>query len=199
MIYSLRGKITLIKENFLVIDCNGVGYKCICSTLTLSSLQNSLHKDETVYTYLNVRQDSIELFGFYDTFELECFKLLISVSGVGPKVALGIFSGFTPEKLAGIISSEDIKSLTAAPGIGAKTAKRIILELKDKFGLVNKSSEIKLNEANENFGKKNEALNALMALGYSKSEVMPQLLALSENLSIEQMISCALKNMSKGG
>lgn len=197
MIYSLRGKLILIESNFAVIECGGVGYKCMCSAFTQDSLKNYIEKETTIYTYMNVHQDAVELFGFYDHSELECFKFLISVSGVGAKVALGILSHFSSEKIKAIISEEDIKSLTDAPGIGTKTAKRIVLELKDKF------SELKINNSSNqnivsNTNKKKETLNALAVLGYSKSEVMPYVSNLSESLSVEDMITITLKYIHKG-
>ena len=203
MIYSLNGELIFIKENFIVISCAGVGYKCMCSSFTKASLEDKLRKQVSIYTYLSVHQDSMELFGFSDEKELECFKLLISVSGIGPKVALGVLSCFSSAKLSQIISLGDNKSLTSAPGIGAKTAKRIILELKDKFGTLSEECaefsglETSLNGEFKN--KKNEALRALIFLGYSKSEVMPVLSNLSENLSVEEMINSSLKYMGKGG
>ena len=195
MIYSLNGKLILIENNFLVIECCGVGYKCMCSVFTQESLKKYINQEINIYTHLNVHQDAIELFGFYDTSELECFKLLTSVSGIGPKAALGILSHFSVEKIAQIISSEDSKSLTSAPGVGVKTAKRTILELKDKF------SKLDIKNTKENslhLSKKNEALNALSCLGYSKSEIMPWLSNLSENLTVEEMIQSTLKYISKG-
>ena len=203
MIYSLRGELLIIKENFIVICCGGVGYKCMCSSLTRASLEDKLKKEVNVYTYLSVHQDSMELFGFSEERELECFKLLISVSGVGPKVALGVLSCFPWARLSHIISVGDNKSLTSAPGIGAKTAKRIILELKDKFGaLDNESGETLSNDTAftpELKNKKSEALKALMFLGYSRAEVLPWLSNLSESLSVEEMINSSLKYMGKGG
>lgn len=201
MIYSLKGTLELVQDNFIVVNCAGVGYKCVCSLVTKSFFSESLLKEITVYTHLSVRQDAMELFGFSSISELESFKLLTSVSGVGPKAALGILSQFSTEKLSFIISGSDSKSLTNAPGIGPKTAKRIILELKDKFSVdkISSSNEVESYDIPSSAGKKNEALNALMVLGYLKQEVLPYLSNLSENLSIEEMIQSTLKYMSKGG
>lgn len=200
MIHSLRGKLILAQNNFLVIECAGVGYKCMSSTFTQAYFSKNLDNEVLVYTYLNVRQDAIELFGFSDYLELECFKLLISVSGVGSKAALGILSQFPAEKVSQIVSSGDSKSLTLAPGIGVKTAKRIILELKDKFSTISAESDISefravVNNTNTN---KDEALKALSSLGYSQSEVMPCISNLSDSLSVEEIIRLTLKSMSKG-
>lgn len=198
LIYSLRGNLIFIKDNFLVIDCSGVGYKCTCSLFTQAFFSEKLNQEINVYTYLMVRQDALELFGFSDEEELECFKLLTSVSGVGSKAALGILSQFSSTKIAQIISAGDNKSLTTAPGIGPKTAKRIILELKEKFLNFKKSNVIVENELQKNSENKNEALKALCSLGYSQAEVMPWILNLSESLSVEEIIRSTLKHMSKG-
>lgn len=203
MIYSLRGKLALIGENFLVIECNGVGYKCMCSLRTIELFKSKLSNEIYVYTYLNIYQDGMELFCFSDSKELECFKLLISVSGIGPKVSLGILSCFGTLELAKIISDSDSKSLTMAQGIGLKTAKRVILELKDKFSksIVLEDSSINTDDFSQksNTNKKSQALNALMTLGYSKFEISPILSGLSEDLKVEQMISYCLKQLGKGG
>lgn len=198
MIHSLRGKLILAQNNFLVIECAGVGYKCMSSTFTQAYFSKNLDNEVLVYTYLNVRQDAIELFGFSDSLELECFKLLISVSGVGSKAALGILSQFPAEKVSQIVSSGDSKSLTLAPGIGVKTAKRIILELKDKFSNISAESDISEFRATVNNTNKDEAVKALSSLGYSQSEVMPCISNLSDSLSVEEIIRLTLKSMSKG-
>ncbi len=199
MIHSLRGNLVLIQDNFLVVECFGVGYKCNCSVFTRSFFESKLNQEIFIYTYLNVRQDAVELFGFSDLDEMECFKLLTSVSGVGFKAAMAILSRFSCKEVAEVISSADSKSLTLAPGIGSKTAKRIILELKDKFA----SKEIGVSareniKASRTTSKKTEALNALLTLGYNQSEIMPWISNLSEDLSVEEIIKSALKYMSKG-
>ena len=199
MIHSLRGNLVLIQDNFLVVECFGVGYKCNCSVFTRSFFESKLNQEIFIYTYINVRQDAVELFGFSDLDEMECFKLLTSVSGVGFKAAMAILSRFPCKEVAEVISSADSKSLTLAPGIGSKTAKRIILELKDKFA----SKEIGISareniKASRTTSKKTEALNALLTLGYNQSEIMPWISNLSEDLSVEEIIKSALKYMSKG-
>ena len=123
----------MVKDTELaVVECGGVGYACRTTLSTLSQLQ-AVGNDVMLYTYLHVREDNIELFGFASQQELNCFKMLISVSGVGPKAALSILSDVTPEKFALLVASEDSKTLTRTKGIGAKTAQRIVLELKDKI------------------------------------------------------------------
>lgn len=198
MIYSLKGKLILAQDNFLVIECAGVGYKCMSSTFTQAHFSKSLGQEVTVYTYLSVRQDALELFGFLNPLELECFKLLISVSGVGSKAALGILSQFPAEKVSQVISNGDTSSLTSVSGIGIKTAKRVILELKDKFSNFAIENNISSLNSKDYLTNKTEAIKALASLGYSNSEVTPWISNLSDSLSVEEMIKSTLKYMSKG-
>ena len=133
MFYYLKGELALCKSNLCIIDCGGVGYQL---TVSLNTSDKLLTKEGTtvkLYTHLAVREDGIELFGFSSIEERETFHNLISVSGIGPKVALSILSYFTPDKLALAICTEDVKSIAKAPGIGPKTAARIVLELRDKI------------------------------------------------------------------
>lgn len=140
MIYSLRGKLTVKDMNFVVVECAGVGYGCRTSYSTVSQL-GAIGDEITLYTYMSVRDDNIELFGFSTTQELNCFKLLISVSGVGGKAATSILSDITPENFAFLVASGDSKAFTKTKGIGAKTAQRIVLELKDKISVENFTSK----------------------------------------------------------
>lgn len=200
MIYSLQGILLLIENNFLVIKCAGVGYKCLTSLYTQEEYHNKIGKEITAYTYMSVRQDAVDLFGFSSLNELNCFKLLTSVSGVGPKAALSVLSQFTAEKVAALISSGDSKSLTSASGIGAKTAQRIVLELKDKLSKSFTGVSV-LSNAVMPSGSKNisEAAKALEVLGYCAADVMPVLAKCDENLAVEELIRLTLKSMSKGG
>lgn len=198
MIYSLRGTLIEIEGNFVVIECSGVGYKCLTSLCTQSQLRSKLGSEAMVYTYLNVRQDAVDLFGFADKQELECFKMLTSVSGVGPKAALSILSQFTAEKVALLVSSGDSKSLTSVPGIGGKTAQRIVLELKDKL------SSDDFVSADKNFAavpikgsNVSEAIKALTTLGYSVQEVTPYISSLSPELPVEELLRLTLKSIGK--
>lgn len=199
MIYSLKGTLLCIEDNYIVIECGGVGYKCLTSAYTQEAFKSNLNSTILAYTYMNVRQDAIDLFGFSEKDELSCFKLLTSVSGVGPKASLAILSQFSPEKVASIVTADDSKSLTAVNGIGAKTAKRIVLELKDKLFSKNHSagnSKFK-NVLPSNSNAQNVA-NALISLGYSYQDVMPFISTLDSGLSTEDMIKMTLKNMAKG-
>lgn len=200
MIYSLQGVLLLIENNFLVIQCAGVGYKCLTSSCTQGECRGKTGKEVTVYTHMNVRQDAVDLFGFSSLNELNCFKLLTTVSGVGPKAALAILSEFTAEKVAAIVSSGDSKSLTSASGIGAKTAQRIVLELKDKLsngaaGNLSPTNSLPLPNCAKNIS---EAAKALEVLGYSAADVMPILAKCDENLPVEELIKLTLKYSGRG-
>ena len=146
MYYYLNGELTYRDLSTCVIDCGGVGYKLTVSMLTSEALMTKLGKQVKLFTHLAVREDGIELFGFGSYEEKECFNRLTSVSGIGPKAAMSILSTMTPEKLAVAICTDDKKAIAKAPGIGAKSAARIILELKDKmsieaFGVADVSAE----------------------------------------------------------
>ena len=152
MIYSLDGTLTYFDQNFAVVSCGGVGFKCFTTLTTLQSLPG-VGKPVQLFTYLSVREDALDLYGFATTAELDCFKLLISVNGVGPKAALAILSELSADRLAVCIAGGDAKSLTRAPGIGKKIAERIVLELKDKMGVLDlgSSSEVQAAAAANRF------------------------------------------------
>ena len=199
MIYSLRGRLTVRELGFVVIECGGVGYGCRTSYSTVSQL-GSIGSEETLYTYLYVREDAVELFGFAPLQELSCFKLLISVSGVGPKAATAILSDMTPEKFAFYVASGDSKSFTRTKGIGAKTAQRIVLELKDKISAESLSGSVASDAAAISAVSSGgastsvtEALEALMVLGYSQGEVAPILGKLDAGLSTQDLIKETLR------
>lgn len=203
MFYYLNGTVAHIAPNLAVIDCGGVGYACRTTNVTLSAL--TVGKVGKLYTYLNVREDAMELYGFATEEELNCFQMLISVSGVGPKAALSILSSAPPERLAMSIITGDEKALTATPGIGKKIAQRIILELKDKLA---KGQLGGVGVAGEAYGgtgvtvipenKVSEASAALAVLGYSQTEISVALKGIDiENLTLEQVIKTALKKMMR--
>lgn len=198
MFYYLNGTVAHIGPYLAVIDCGGVGYACRTTNYTLSSLTKGAQAK--LYTYLHVREDVFELYGFSSEGELSSFQMLLGVSGVGPKAALAILSSTTPEGLAMAIVSENEKALTCAPGIGKKIAQRIILELKDKL------AKGQLTSGNgESFSggvtiipenKTSEASAALAVLGYSQPEITAALKGLDlDQLSLEQIIKQALKRM----
>lgn len=202
MFYYVSGTVVHVAPYLAVIDCGGVGYACRTTNVTLGAL--TVGKPGKLYTYLNVREDAMELYGFATEEELKCFEMLLGVSGVGPKAALSILSSAPPERLAMSIITGDEKALTAAPGIGKKIAQRIILELKDKLskgqlgggisGEAYGGSGITLIPEN----KVSEASAALAVLGYSQSEISMALKGIDmEGLPLEQIIKQALKKMVK--
>ncbi len=197
MFYSLRGKLIDISNLTIAIECAGVGYKCIVTQNTLKELP-ALGEEVYIYTYLNVREDAMELFGFSKLNELNCFKLLTSVSGVGAKVGVAILSTLSAEQVAIAIASDDSKTLTMAPGVGNKLAQRIILELKDKVAKaqVNASSP-QLTNVTIPVGNAAAAVNALFVLGYSKSEATAAIAKLDDNMPVEELIRTALKSMAR--
>ena len=200
MFYSLTGKLIFKDEQNVVISCGGVGFKCQTTRNTLSALALQ-DGDVTVFTHLNVREDALDLFGFSAKEELDAFKMLITVSGVGPKAALAILSELSPDNLAVAIASGDSKSITRANGVGPKLAQRIVMELKDKISNVSFISEESSNVSNavnsvNNMSNTAEAIAALTALGYSQTEASVAVSKLSPTLSVEELIKGALKNMT---
>lgn len=200
MFYSLTGKIIYKDEQTIAISCGGVGFKCFTTRNSLAKL--SLQSGEvTVFTHLNVREDALDLFGFASSDELDAFKLLISVSGVGPKAALAILSELSPDAFAVAVASGDSKAITAANGVGPKLAQRVIMELKDKIANVGFISEESSSVSNavttaNSMNNTSEAIAALTALGYSQTEASVAVSKLSPNLSVEELIKGALKNMT---
>ena len=200
MFYYLIGVVAEMEANLAVIDCGGVGYACATTNYTLSQLKKG--ERAKLYTYMNVREDAVDLFGFSSQSELHSFKLLLGVSGVGPKAALAILSTNTPANLAMAVVMGDEKALTAAPGIGKKIAQRIILELKDKLAKEQASfgpdtgSSVPLTVLPNDKAK--EAGAALAVLGYSGSEVAAALKGIDiDALPLEEIIRQALKRMVK--
>ncbi len=198
MFYSLTGNIIMTDVSSVAIECGGVGFKCNASMNTLKKVGNVGCKT-TLFTYLAVREDALELFGFSDTQELDCFKLLIGISGVGPKAALAVLSEMTPDRLAMAVASGDAKSVTKAQGVGPKIAQRIVLELKGKLTAVASSDDDGFNpaaaiEASDNTA---EAVSALQFLGYTKYEAAKAVSNFDKNLSVEELIKKALAVLSK--
>lgn len=185
-----------------MVDCSGVGYMCSVSAMTEQKLAGCEGKNVKLYTYLSVREDAMELFGFFTEEELATFKLLISVSGIGAKTAVGILGHITPEKFAYAVSVGDVKAVRA-PGVGPKIAARIILELKDKiakqseFDLAADETETAEGAAPLPKGNKlTEARTALMALGFTRGEADGFLRSIdSTKLSVEEIIREALKRV----
>ena len=202
MFYYLDGTVAEILPGLAVIDCGGVGYACKTTNYTLSRLKKG--QKAKLYTHLNVGEDIFELYGFSALNELNSFRLLIGVSGVGPKAALAILSVGSPEALAMAIVTGDEKALTAAPGIGKKIAQRIILELKDKMAKESAATGLDFSGGAESVNipaftsKATEAAQALAVLGYSSAEVSQALKGVDvENLPLEEIIRQSLKKMVK--
>ena len=201
MIYSLRGNIIHVEQGFFVIECSGVGYRCFATINTLKSLPRT-GTQATVFTYMNVREDAVVLFGFTTQEELSCYKLLTSISGVGSKVGLAILSELKPEQVAMAVASGDSKTLTRAAGVGNKLAQRIILELKDKlkgFGSVayTGTSDSTTEKVSFDLGNVPKAVAALAVLGYSSADVTPILSRFDSSLPVEQLIRMTLIEMGK--
>lgn len=199
MIYSVRGTVIHMEAGCAVIECGGVGYKCQTTINTLKKIK--LSSEAMLYTYMNVRDDAVELFGFSSTSELSTFKMLISVSGVGPKAGLAILSELTPEQVAVAVASGDSKTITRAQGVGNKLAQRVILELKDKLkGVAASQEEFSVSESSSPVfagGNITNAVAALAVLGYSSAEVMPILSRLDGSKTVEQLIGETLKELGK--
>ena len=196
MFYYINGTVTVLEENMAVIDCGGVGYACHTTAYTLSQLQ--LGKQQKLFTYCNIKEDAFDIFGFATKEELACFNQLLSVSGVGPRVALAILSSVTPGQMTLAVVTGDEKTLTMAPGVGKKMAQRIILELKDKMGAQASAAEVSsaafIPAVSGN--KTSEATAALASLGYSNSEIAQALKHIDvENLSLEEIVRSALRAM----
>lgn len=204
MFYYLKGELAYRDLNTCVVDCGGVGYKMTVSHNTSDALITKIGKEVKLYTHLAVRQDGIELFGFGSDEERECFNRLTSVSGIGPKVAMSILSTLSPDKLAVAICTEDVKAISKAPGIGAKVAARIILELKDKISkeMLAEGSSVAISSipaatitGNSAFA---EATEALAVLGYDKNTIISALSSVDPSIKdVGEIIKFALKKLSR--
>ncbi len=196
MFEFIIGKILSIKNEYVVIQNNGIGYKVVTSANTMKKLE--IGKDNQIlYTQLNVREDGIALFGFFSEEEMEMFNLLQLVSKVGPKVAVGILSTFTPNQIKIAILNRNIEELCKCPGIGRKTAERIIVELMDRVDKMDRGDEdIEIKGDSDNIYM--ESVEALMSLGYNRYEVEGILRLIDINsMTIEEVIKEGLKRLSK--
>lgn len=198
MIYNLKGKLTVCDVNFIVVECGGVGFKCFTTLNTVKQI-GKVGSEVNVFTHLSVREDAMDLYAFATPAELDAFKLLITVSGIGPKAAASILSELTPDRLALCIASGDAKSITAAQGVGKKTAERVVLELKDKMnGIVSESVSSSVNNASSvESSSASEAVAALVALGYSQSDAAVVVGSLDNSMSVDEMIRHGLKQLAK--
>jgi Holliday junction DNA helicase RuvA len=200
MIYSLSGQIIKKATDFVVIECGGVGYECKCSVSTAAGCPH-IGESTRLLTYLHITENDIALFGFLSEQEKNCFTMLLSVSGVGPKVALSVLSGMSPERFALAVAAEDPGAFKGIKGVGTKTAARIVLDLKDKLkkeseGLpVISAADLK---ARTKGGTMSDAVSALTVLGFTPAEAAAAVGKLDPAASLEDMIKSALKELSKG-
>ena len=197
----IKGTLEETGEDYIVIEAGGIGYQIYTTGQTFQYLPGQ-GAELKVYTYLHVREDAMILFGFLTKDDLSVFRLLLGVSGIGPKGALAILSVMTTDDLRFAVLGDDAKAIARAPGVGAKTAQRLILELKDKLSLEDAfEQKLAKNEdmvQNKTGGAKNEAVQALVALGYSSSEALKALqgVEIQENTDVEDILKAALKNMA---
>ncbi|MBR4880292.1 MAG: Holliday junction branch migration protein RuvA [Clostridia bacterium] len=199
MFYHLNGELVLCDMTVAVIDCGGVGYKLLISGNTLGKISGKVGEKVKLFTYMKVSEDAVDLYGFADEDELETFKLLISVSGVGAKFALSILSLMTPSRLAMAIGAGDAKAIAKAQGVGPKIAQRIILELKDKMAkqiaVDTDTGEVITEEPVGN--NMSDAIDTLIVLGYKRGEASAALKGIDPKLPLEEVIRLALKKMAK--
>lgn len=199
MLYNVKGILTVSDVNFIVVECGGVGFKCYTTLNTIKSI-GTVGSEVNVYTHLAVREDAMDLYGFSTLNELDAFKLLITVSGIGPKAAVAILSELTPEKLALCIASGDAKSITKAQGVGKKTAERVVLELKDKMGNIaigEGASVVSAASTVLESSNSAEAVEALVALGYSQSDAAVIVGSMDKSMPVDDMIRLALKQLAR--
>ncbi|NLK74628.1 MAG: Holliday junction branch migration protein RuvA [Clostridiales bacterium] len=204
MISYLKGELTEINESYIVIEVGNIGYEV---ALPASSIMELPPRGSAVkiYTYMHVREDAIGLFGFLTKDDMEMFRLLITVNGIGPRTALGILSAITADELRFAILAEDVKKISKAPGIGNKTASKMILELKDKIKLedafekqlINKETKKSNGNTNRILGLRDEAIQALTVLGYSSSDAFKIVsgIDIEEDMQVEDILKLSLKRM----
>ncbi|MCI5918365.1 MAG: Holliday junction branch migration protein RuvA [Roseburia sp.] len=197
----IKGQLAEIEEDKIVVEAGGIGYNIYTTGQTFQYLP-PVGEDVKVYTYLHLREDIMMLYGFLSKDELKVFKLLLGVNGIGPKGALAILSVMTTDDLRFAVLGDDAKAIAKAPGVGAKTAQRLILELKDKLKLEDafeqKLSHVQAETTTNVNGVKNEAVQALVALGYSSSEALKAMngIELTPDMEVEDLLKAALKNMA---
>ena len=205
MIAYIKGEVAWIEEERIVLESGNIGYNIMMPASSFDT-QDLVGKEVKIYTHLNVREDAMQLYGFLNLDELKSFRLLLGVNGIGPKAALGILSGLTTDELRFAVLSDDVKTISKAPGIGKKTAQKLILELKDKIDLEEvfetkqehvRETEGKMESKEENAAKK-DAVDALTALGYSSTEALRAVrqTGVTQDMDVETILKLALKNMN---
>lgn len=196
MINYLNGILQFVSEDYIILDVNNIGLKIHIPTTVTKQLP-AVNEKVKILTYLHIRENDFSLYGFIDSFQVDMFKLLLSVSGIGPKVAINTLSFFTPQKLSESIISNNINALTAIPGVGKKTAKKIIFELKDK---ITEKYEILKSSTEISSDKLLEAINALEILGYPPAISMETIRSLDidmKSLNIEDIVKHVLKQIDR--
>lgn len=200
MISYVRGELVAVGEEKIIVDVNGVGYGVFMPAQSITLLP-SIGEEVKIHTYLNVREDAMQLFGFLTRDDLDIFKLVIGVSGIGPKGGLNILSEMTPDDLRFAVLANDAKAIAKAPGIGKKTAEKLIIELKDKLDIEDvlnrEAKEATFAATSQNHGVQAEAVEALVALGYGSTEAMKAVKKVMEETdgSVEDILKHALKIM----
>jgi Holliday junction DNA helicase RuvA len=199
MIAFIQGTVFKRREDSIIIEANGIGYQVYMSSRDIMEIENN--QEYLIHTYMQVKEDGIALFGFLSEDDVDIFKLLITVSGVGPKIGLACLSVYSVSDIKFAIISEDDKTLSKVPGLGSKTAKKIILELKDKISLPD-SIEENFNSKNKSLDNsdsaKNDAILALSSLGYSQTEALQAIAKIqdSKDMDVEELIKQALKKLA---
>ena len=200
MFAYISGKLTYKMEGYVIVDVNGIGYKIFMSQTSIDKL-GDIGENVKIHTYLKVREDDMSLFGFNTGEELSMFELLISVSGVGAKTALSMLACIEPSKFALAVITNDIKTLTKIPGVGAKSAQRIVLELKDKLKTdkaINESTDSEVVKTIEKDVKLEDAISALQVLGYSRKEIEKVFEKIeTSELSVEDLIKKGLQLLGR--
>lgn len=202
MIAYIKGTVAEVLEDRVILEAGNMGYNIF---MPMGAVEHLLHKGQEVkiHTYLNVKEEALQLFGFLTRDDLNTFKLLLGVNGIGPKAALGILSGLTADELRFAVLADDVKTISRAPGIGKKTAQKLILELKDKFN-IQEALEMKAEHTQTVSGEetdltdvKKEAIEALTALGYSGADALRAVkkVELTPDMSVETLLKQALKNL----
>ncbi len=199
MIAFIQGTVFKRKEDSIIIEANGIGYLVYMSVRDIAEIENN--QEYLIYTYMHVKEDGISLFGFLDEEDVNIFKQLITVSGIGPKIGLACLSVFNVSDIKFAILSEDDKTLSKVPGLGNKTAKKIILELKDKISLpdaIEENFNSKESTNNSSGSAKNDAVLALSSLGYSQTEALQAISKIPEakDMDAEELIRQALKKLA---
>ena len=200
MISYIRGELVAIEEEKVIVEVNGVGYGIFMPGQSMGVLPQ-IGEEVKLHTYMNVREDAMQLFGFLTQDDLKVFKLVIGVSGIGPKGGLSILSHMSPDDLRFAVMSYDVKAISGAPGIGKKTAEKLIIELKDKLSIADVlEKQTEMNTISTSVGTSQtqaEAVQALVALGYGNTEAMKAVkkVAISEDVTVEEILKQALKQI----